>query len=273
MTDTRHILIHAHIFKNAGTTFDWSLQRCFGDAFLDHRDDAQMKTGAAYLGPFLEANPHLVAVSTHQLRRPMPASAGFRVLPVYLIRHPIDRIGSVYEFERRQRPDTPGARVATTSSFDDYLRWRMQPTSGATIRECHTRFCCLNPTVMNLTDEHLGDAERFLEHEALVGVVDRYDQSMVCFESRLEGAWPRIDLSYVFQNVSKGVTRPLQERIDLVKSRMADEVLELVTDHNQRDLHLYGFANRLLDQRCAEILDFDARLQTFRDRCEALRRL
>lgn len=272
MDENRHILVHAHIFKNAGTTFDWALKRCFGDAFLDHRDDDEMKKGAAYLGPFLESHPHISAMSTHQLRRPLPVSAGFRVLPVFLIRHPIDRIGSVYDFERQQRSDTPGARVARRSSFDDYLRWRMQPTSGATIRECHTRFCCSRPTVRFVTDEHLDDAKIFLEHEALVGVVDRYDEAMVCFESRLAAFWPRIDLSYVSQNVTRRNKRSLQDRIDLVKARMADDVLDLVTEHNQRDLHLYGFVNRLLDERCAEISDFDARLQAFRDRCEALRR-
>jgi len=32
----RHVLVHAHIFKNAGTTFDFSLSRFFGHDFVDH---------------------------------------------------------------------------------------------------------------------------------------------------------------------------------------------------------------------------------------------
>ena len=41
----RHVLIHAHLFKNAGTTFDFSLQRSFGEQFVDHRDDAGWHAG------------------------------------------------------------------------------------------------------------------------------------------------------------------------------------------------------------------------------------
>ena len=39
----RHIILHGHIFKNAGTTFDWSLQKNFGKNFLDHRKDLLMR--------------------------------------------------------------------------------------------------------------------------------------------------------------------------------------------------------------------------------------
>ena len=267
---TRHVLVHAHIFKNAGTTFDWALKRSFGDAFLDHRDDAEMRKGAAYLVPFLEANPHICAMSTHQFRRPSPASATCRIIPVFLIRHPIDRIGSVYEFERRQRPDTAGARMAIQASFNDYIRWRMQPDSGATIRDCHTRYCCSVPTAVHITDELLQDAEQYLQDEAVVGVVDRYDESMVCAETRLATIWPAIDLSYIPQNVSSGYERSLQQRIDDVKGRMNDDVLALVAEHNRRDMHMYKLANRMLDEMCARIPDFGTRLQAFRDRCAAL---
>jgi hypothetical protein len=42
----RLVILHNHLFKNAGTTIDWSLGRELGSAFVDHRDDAGMKQGA-----------------------------------------------------------------------------------------------------------------------------------------------------------------------------------------------------------------------------------
>ena len=36
----RNVILHYHLFKNAGSTLDWSLQRQFGAGFVDHRDDA-----------------------------------------------------------------------------------------------------------------------------------------------------------------------------------------------------------------------------------------
>ena len=39
----RKVIIHKHLFKNAGTTFDWSLHKNFGNDFCDHRDDVIKK--------------------------------------------------------------------------------------------------------------------------------------------------------------------------------------------------------------------------------------
>lgn len=38
----RDIILHSHIFKNAGTTFDYSLEKNFGKNFIDHRDDIEL---------------------------------------------------------------------------------------------------------------------------------------------------------------------------------------------------------------------------------------
>ena len=40
----KQVILHGHIFKNAGTTLDWALKRSFGKAFVDHRRDDQMRT-------------------------------------------------------------------------------------------------------------------------------------------------------------------------------------------------------------------------------------
>ena len=38
-----NILLHGHMFKNAGSTLDWSLRQNFGADFLDHRDDEYLR--------------------------------------------------------------------------------------------------------------------------------------------------------------------------------------------------------------------------------------
>lgn len=54
-----------HAFKNAGSTIDWALEKNFNKAFIDHRDDKNMKKGAAYLGPYLIENLNISALSSH----------------------------------------------------------------------------------------------------------------------------------------------------------------------------------------------------------------
>ena len=55
----RSVIIHNHLFKNAGSSFDWVLQKNFGDDFVDHREDQEMIEGAKYLGPFLQKHKNI----------------------------------------------------------------------------------------------------------------------------------------------------------------------------------------------------------------------
>jgi hypothetical protein len=138
----RQVLIHAHMFKNAGTTFDWSLQRNFREAFIDHRDDASMRKGADFLGPYLQRERTLHALSSHWITFPLPEPDHIDIHLVLFFRDPIERIRSVYNFERRQQPaDTPGAKKAKELGFVEYVEWRMQSAPGPAIRNFHTRYC------------------------------------------------------------------------------------------------------------------------------------
>ena len=38
----KDVIVHIHIFKNAGSSFDSSLRENFGKNFVDHRDDADI---------------------------------------------------------------------------------------------------------------------------------------------------------------------------------------------------------------------------------------
>ncbi|HDR50798.1 MAG TPA: hypothetical protein ENN90_04130, partial [Mariniphaga anaerophila] len=64
----RKVIIHKHLFKNAGTTFDWSLHNNFGTDFCDHRDDEPMrKEGQPYLIRYLKEHPNIKALSSHHV--------------------------------------------------------------------------------------------------------------------------------------------------------------------------------------------------------------
>ena len=131
----RHVILHGHIFKNAGTTFDWSLRKNFGNSFLDHRQDQLMRQdGSAHLQQLLLDSPQLKAISSHHMTRALPEMAQVRFTQIYLLRHPLLRLRSVYDFERKQRGQTPGSKAAKSKSFRDYVEWRMQQTVAHTIR-------------------------------------------------------------------------------------------------------------------------------------------
>jgi hypothetical protein len=272
----RHVLIHGHIFKNAGTTFDWSLARSFGEDFLDHREDRQMREQAAKcLRTVVSAAPGLRAVSSHHMCYPLPDMSDIAFHPVYLLRHPIERIASVYAFERQQDSQSLGAIAAKEKNFQEYVSWRMQNSVPRTIRDYQA---C---NVSGLHDDHAKAPapvqwlRRSVNHLAsidCVGVVDRYDESMVVFEHQLSAFFPDIDLAYIRQNVTQRETTAmdLASRVQACLERLGPLASEVISN-NSYDLALYRQANQKLDEAFASVPDAEVRLAQFRERCSALK--
>lgn len=266
----RVVVIHCHMFKNAGTTLDWVLERNFGKQFVDHRDNEAMRTGAPYLRRYIERYPDLKALSSHHVRLPLPTVPGTVLLPVFLLRHPLDRVESVYRFERQQRASTPGAKYAKKHSFKEYVAWRLDGSVGATIRNFQVRNCAgwhkrdePGPNEMDMALENL-------ERSPLVGVVERFDESIVLMGRELEGYFGTFDTAYMVQNSGSRVGTSLTDRIQRIERSLTKPLMEALVRHNELDLRLYLAAMRLLDERIRSVNDFDRRLDEHRTRCEQL---
>jgi hypothetical protein len=274
----RTVILHGHIFKNAGTSFDWSLERNFGTGFLDHRDDKSIRQRRGqHLKELLKADAELTAISSHHMCLPPTNPEGIHFERAYLIRHPIERIASVYAFEREQAADTPGARAAKVMDFTDYVSWRMESKVARTIRDYQSFYLAGLPVDERrkpLSDASFASALENLSTTACLGLVDRYDESMVVFEAALRRYFPAIDLSYLRQNASRKLWRrekTMVDKIDDVMQQLGD-LKETVLANNSHDISLYQAANDKLDQAVASIADFDQRMVDFQRRCKALRK-
>lgn len=97
----RSVILHYHIYKNAGTSFDHVLSHSFGDRH------------EAFDGPYpffvidqeqldrtIMRRPGAVAFSSHQIVLPPPSSVDYRPLSAIFVRNPFLRIASVYRFKR-----------------------------------------------------------------------------------------------------------------------------------------------------------------------------
>lgn len=263
------IIIHAHMFKNAGSSLDWSLARCFKDGFLDHRDNDSMMEGGDYLQTYLKENKHIQALSSHWINFPLPKMSGLRIFSILIFRHPIERIRSVYKFERKQEPaETPGSIKAKELCFRDYVDWQMNPMPGPAIKDYQTRYC---------SGTYLGDdlknkfqlAQNTLSKTPLIGLVDCYDESMLLFEDQLRPYFPQIDLSYVRQNITQSNKLTQSQRIEQTLDELgpvADKVLE----KNHFDLLLYKQAESIFKKRLQGIKNQSTRLDRFRAHCQNL---
>ncbi len=115
----RGVVIHYHLFKNAGTTVDSLLERSFGPAWrpLERAPNTRFVSADDFLRLAIR-DPAVQAISSHSARLPTPSDPQIVFHPVVFLRHPIDRIRSVYEFERRVGASAgkTAASIASVSS-------------------------------------------------------------------------------------------------------------------------------------------------------------
>lgn len=270
----RSICLHFHIFKNAGSTVDWAFERKLGRAFRTADGDSPGdRLGADFIEGFLKKHPSTRYLSSHQFRFPLPEMKRVEFLPILFLRHPIDRALSIYAFEKRQGGITPGSRKAEKTTPAEYTRWRLDQGATSVLADFQTSVLSFR------ADEDPGRpierpdverAERNLAACAVVGVVERIDESLVCAEYALDGLFKGISLAYVSQNVTRGRPATIEDRLARGRDELGASRMDELIERNHNDTRLHLLANQLLDTRIASIPDFERRLADFRSRCTRL---
>lgn len=121
----RNVIIHYHFFKNAGTSLDHSLKKAFPGGWLQLETDAEGPVTADRILSRFREQPELVVLSSHTARLALPRPDDMQIFPLVFIRHPLDRVLSVYQFERRQTEDTEGSLQARKLELPAFVEWRL----------------------------------------------------------------------------------------------------------------------------------------------------
>ncbi|GAB3098988.1 sulfotransferase family protein [Aestuariicella hydrocarbonica] len=246
----RYVITHGHIFKNAGTTFDYALEKAFGKDFCDHRDDKEMRQGGAeYLRQFILDNPNLKAISSHHLCNPLPESDEFKCIPVYFVRNPIDRVLSVYNFERKQKWGSKGAEMASKLSLEEYVRWRMTPEAPKVIFDYQTDYIGKikhsKPSERVTLSTFERALERLSDKDVLIGSVERFDESFDYIAKKLSLFFPQVTFGYKRKNVTNKKTESDKYRQAINELNL---VLPEVINGNTFDLALWHAVDQFLDE-------------------------
>lgn len=240
----RYVIAHGHMFKNAGSTFDSALRAAFGkEGFLDHRDDESMrKGGVPYLNELLAGAPQVKAISSHHLCSPLPDDGTIRFLPVYFLRDPIERVISVYNFERKQPVSTLGSKKAKELDLLDYVSWRLQPEVPPTIRNFQTLFIGDSrdwKRGVEAGGDSLSSAMKVLQGDhAVFGLVEKFSESFERIMQHLALYFPGVRFSYQSQNISS--TLGAREK-KLEAYNLLEPVMEELVQANLYDIALYEF--------------------------------
>lgn len=235
----RQIILHYHFFKNAGTSLDHALKAYFGDTLL-HHESASGRWPAEEVEQFIIGHPTMRALSSHTAMMPLPIIDAADIHPLLFIRHPIERIRSVYEFQQRQDVDNFGTQTARANSFAGFVQIFLDRVRDRSIRNFHVYRLSFFEMATNRNE-----ADRAFEAVAMlpfVGIVERYTESVQLFQHGLQDAFPGISLKPVRINVTDNSNQDLEARLSAIHTALGGKLYDELVDANSEDLRLYSLA-------------------------------
>jgi hypothetical protein len=211
----RFVILHYHFLKNAGMSIESILHRSFGSFFSSiDTEERDGHIGEEALLDHLRRNPLLKAVSSHQIRYPVPCVAGFLFFDLCFLRDPFDRVRSMYDYFR-EKP----------SSGDPVSDFANRLTLGGFIaRLIEEMPWHINDAQVNLLANGIandpptqGDFERAVAkmlRTSFLGVVDRFNESLIAGQHFLRPVFPTLDCSAEMENVSSKRAANLRDACD-----------------------------------------------------------
>lgn len=239
----RNVIIHYHLFKNAGSSVDTILQHNFGDAWVEIEGPDRKVLTSAMMRDYIINNTEKKAISSHSAVIALPKICGVNIFPILFYRHPIDRIRSAYDFERVQTVETPSARVAKEGDFNQYLAWRLASPTMSQISNFHMmRLKDFKGPVKN-TQPQLFRRRAIQALKALpfVGLVERFDESMTEFEKLIHPFFPEFEAISAKSNMLSDPKAAIDVKLKAFEQKIGQNTYFNLLKLNATDLELYDF--------------------------------
>jgi hypothetical protein len=265
LSPPRFVVLHYHIFKNAGTTIEYALRRAFGERFTTlHGPDPGSILNGEDLAPFLLEHPEITAISSHHLKYPKWAAPGVIIFDLCMLRDPLDRLRSMYQHFQRAQPVDELSRKAkdmdAQSFFDFLLNGQPHMVNDAQVNILANGAAYTRPP----DSGDLVAALRLAREMSAIGVVELFDESLVAAEYFLRPAFPAIRLEYVSQNVSPATQGQFRDEV-------GETIYRQLQKMNQFDSQLVSWAAGEVRRRFELMPDAPAKLANFRERCARLK--
>lgn len=246
---SRTVVAHLHLFKNAGTSVEQGLQSHFGEDWLSYdKDHPGSRLSFDEALDVLHAQPNVKAFSSHQLRPPISEGGDICFLPLVFLRHPLDRIRSAYEFERKQGGVSPSSRAAAELQLADWIEFHRERNSTQ-CRNFQTYALTdlraegtLAPFLKQPIERHLEAAKAFLGEALAVGLVEDYDASWARIAIWIRDWFPGFNPPPVQANRTAGGSGAIDQRMARLRSEIGEDAFCQLSDDNAGDLELHRWA-------------------------------
>jgi len=264
----RFVVVHYHIFKNAGTTVERILKREFPGSFARlHGPSSDATLDAEDLTSFLKDHPGVRAVTSHHLRYPAPVMRNVVVFDCCFLRHPLDRLDSLYSYYRKIDSTDPLCRSAHLLSPVEFVRQLLdrspEQVSNAQVTQIANRGAFTRPA----NEADLDRALQTVRNMALPGVVEMFQESMVAGEYFMRPAFPTIRLGSGPANTSRQILPGAAEREQRLIRLWGRDLHSELTRLNELDIRLTEQTGHEIRRRLSVIPAVPDRLAEFGNRC------
>jgi len=263
----RFVILHYHIFKNAGSTVESLLDRSFGERFA--RFDPALSEGLVSSGElvrFVEEHPLLKAVSSHQTRYPVPALPGILFFDICFLRDPIDRIRSTYDyFRERPVPGDPRSDLANQTGLGGFIEALIEHDPLYVKNVQVNMLACAGDS----DEPEARDLDRALERmrqTSFLGVLDCFGETLVAGQHALRMVFPELDCMHEAVNATGGLQSSLAARIENVRAACSKGVFDELLRLNALDCRLLEEARAEVRRRFERVRGSAGRLEELHER-------
>lgn len=237
-TASKALVIHYHLFKNAGTSIDEVLRHNFGELWTEQEfpGSGLVRSNVDAVTAYLQSKPHLVALSSHTALLPPPRLPNVTILPILFVRHPIDRLRSAYAFQRQQQVDTMGAKLAKENDFAGYLRALLpKPRNQACNFQAFRLSHCFPPRVGTERQR----AKLALDRLPFIGLVEAYEKSLQKLSEIARVHFPNFVAMTEWKNVTPDRQSTLEQRLGAIEDELGSAFFKEICAVNDVDLEIY----------------------------------
>lgn len=236
----RRVILHYHLFKNAGTSLDATFKENFEPGeWVTKEFSPHPELNREQVVEWIKANETAKCFSSHTAILQDFKLKETIIIPVIFIRHPIDRIASVYHFEKNQKSDSFGATLAKNTTMAGYIETRLAVPHDRQCRNFHTdRFA---PMSAEFDGSELDRALMSADKLPFVGIVEQFATSLLRLEKVLvDIGFKGVKLDAMKKNVSRETNKSLDEKISEIEKQVGRVVFEKLIKENYDDLQFYN---------------------------------
>ena len=243
--NARSVIVHYHLFKNAGTSIERLLRQSFGTTWKSwDQPESGAKICGQQLQQWLETNPRVKAVSSHQLIPPAP-EGDFHVTPIVFLREPLSRVRSAWLFEWQKQQGLSEPK----GSLTDYIEEKFKQQNTSVIanfqvsRLSNEQYDDVVQRLHRYNHKLLPAACRFIDSLPFVGLVDRFSESLQLLGHCARPRFPELVVKEHRENVTDTSTKSVEQRIEELRKEIGNDLFDELCVRNRLDLQLYSYAS------------------------------